>query len=223
MPQPPTQNRTKPRPGLAQLLIWIACFAVCLAVLRALAREQPKPLGVLAVLGYAVCVATAWAGGVVLMLRAASGARWPLEPGHWLLAVLGADLIVEILLQITPPTVFARPGLAHNALVCWLYVLPLFSRHLQPRWKAFFLLMVFLYGGPLLLAALAVLGAPMSALAGKIATVLSRASTPVAAGSVLTTALLDYRRGQDRDWMHWCGIAVFVGIMGLRWAIVLRS
>ncbi len=223
MPQPPTQNRTKPRPGLAQLLIWIVCFAVCLAVLRALASEPPKPPGVLSVLGIAICIATAWAGGVVLILRAASGARWPLEPGHWLLAVLGVDSIIDILLRITPQTVFAHPVLAHNALVCWLYVLPLFSRHLQPRWKALFLFIVFLYGAPLLLAALAVLGTPMSAISGKIAAVLWRASTPVAAGSVLTAALLDYRRGRDRDWMHWCGIAVFVAIMGLRWAVELRT
>jgi hypothetical protein len=50
----------------------------------------------------------------------------------------------------------------------------------------------------------------------RVAVALRFAVDPVAAGSLLTTCLLDRRRKLQRDWLHWCGVSVFL------WLILLR-
>ena len=104
-----------------------------------------------------------------------------------------------------------------------LFVLPLFSHHLNTRWKGFFAWMVLLSAAPLMLGCLAMMG--LRALAGhsSIAAGLSFATDPVAAGSLLTTCLLDRRAGQRRDWLHWCGVLVFLWVMFLRVAVLPRT
>jgi hypothetical protein len=206
-------ERTRPRLGLAQMLIWVTCIAACLAIVKGLVPQDPSPLGIAVVLPHVVAVGTAWAGLVILALRSTLDSRWTVGPGHWLLGLLGAVFSVELVLRFVPSTSLSRPDVVLNAVTCWLFVLPLFSRHLAARWTAFFGLIVFLYAAPLVLGCLAILGLWAAESDSRLATILVFAKTPAAIGAVLTTCQLDRRDGVRHDWLDWCGIAVFLWAM----------
>lgn len=216
--RPPTPAR--PRWGVAQLLIWIGCIGALLAILRAFTPREPKPRDVLVALPLAASVGAAWAGAILLALRAAWGERWPIEPGHWLLALLAAGSLLALLLHVAPDTLFSRTDVVLNAVLCWLLVLPLFSKNLNERWRAFFLFVVFAYAAPLVLGCAAMLGVPTSTWVTRIAALLSFAKEPVAAGAAISTSLLDLRAGQRRDWLHWCGVIIFVSVIVVQVALV---
>lgn len=206
--------------GVVSLLIWTAGIGAYLAVVRGLAPQQPRPPGMLGVCALALGVGTAWAGLVILAWRAAQGARGPVEPGHWLLALVGTGSLVDVLLRIAPEALFARPDLVLNAIVCWLFVLPLLSQRLPTRWKGFFLLIVMLYAAPLLLGCFGMLGLQQMTAHPRLAAALNFAAEPVAAGSLITTCVLDRRDGRRQDWLHWCGVFVFLWLTLLRIVMV---
>src|SRR6185437_4890762 len=84
--------QSPPRLSVRHLLLWIAACGVVMAAVRHLSTDQPGVLGVLLASGYAATCGAAWVGLGVWVVRAARGATWPVEPGHWLLVVLGVRL-----------------------------------------------------------------------------------------------------------------------------------
>lgn len=213
-----TTDRTRPRLGLAPLSIWIALSCAYLVIAKELSPRSPTLLGTLQVLMLALCVGAAWTGSVLLALRAWRSQRWTVEAGDWLLVLLGAGAAIEIVLEVLSTRAFSRPELVLMALECWLFVLPSFSRKLNARWKAFFFLVVLLYAIPLILGCLAIMGLRMSAANARIVSALIRMTAPVAAGSLVTTSVLDHRAGTRHDWIHWCGVIVFLLMMTMRWS-----
>lgn len=217
-PQRPARFRLRP----AHLLIWTIGISAYLAIIKGLAPQPAKPLGMLAVFSLALGVGTAWAGGMVLIQRARTRDRWPWQPGHWLLALLGIGALIDVSLQVMPETVFARPDLVLSAAVCWLFVLPLFSQLLSTRWKGFFLLMVLLRALPLVLGCLGMVGVHAPSADPRLVTAVGFAADPIAAGSLLTTCLMDRRAGQPRGWLHWCGVLAFLWLTLLRVVLLPR-
>ncbi|MEX0710806.1 MAG: hypothetical protein WD278_00565, partial [Pirellulales bacterium] len=99
---------------MAHLLLWMAGCALFLSILRQLADVRPGPLGSVIVVAASLGPGAAWAGLLVLIGRWLRGSPWPVEPGHWLLAILGA---IAQNLDFLLPNDFFDPRY-------WLAVLP---------------------------------------------------------------------------------------------------
>ena len=126
-------------------MIWVACCAIYLACVSLLAGESRTTFGILLVLGQSLLFGTCWAAGVVLVAQAISGHRISVQPGHWLLALMGAVAACEVVLACLPGDVFRHRSAVSHAIACWLFVLPMFARDLETRWKAFFAVLVTVY------------------------------------------------------------------------------
>ena len=89
---------TPPPLSVGHLLLLTACYALYLSVVRSQAKAGPGVVGALLVCVFALGPGTAWAGCAVFLARRWRRARWPVEPGHWLLVVVGAQAALEVVL-----------------------------------------------------------------------------------------------------------------------------
>ncbi|HVA47610.1 MAG TPA: hypothetical protein VNH11_14670 [Pirellulales bacterium] len=204
-------TRDRPRLSIVHLLLWTGCCSLFLAVARTLAERPPGIMGAFFLTLVAAGEGAAWAGLAITLARSFRGAPWPIEPGQWLLAVLGAVVTVETLAESASGKWVKDPrGIVEAAAAC-AFVVPLFSRRLAARWKWFFGAVALLDALPLLLAvfdangilarSFALLTPPRLAAAAALG-----AATLAAWEAILPVTKAD-RRWDERGWLHWTGIA----------------
>ena len=201
---------TPPRLSVGHLLLLTACYALCLSVVRSQATAEPGLVGALLVCVFALGPGTAWAGCAVFLWRRWRGARWPVEPGHWLLVVMGAQAALEVILQLLPEGLFRSPGAVSTAFTACFLVVPALSRKLPAAWKALFCLLAGLYAAPLLLVSLDSAFSIGGAMAGQVGRLLVAAKPVAALLLVLGLEAWERFHRTSRNWLHAVGVAVFV-------------
>jgi hypothetical protein len=215
-----TGLQAPPRLSVRHLLLWIAACAAAMAAVRHLSADQPSVWGLLLVSGYAAGCGAAWVGLAIWMVRAARGATWPVEPGHWLLVVLGVRLGLDLAIRLWLPRAFTSPQSVLEAAVCGCLVLPLLSRTLSAVWESGFYVLLAIQAAPLTVAVLdGWLFWPPVWLA-RSAEWIERSQSWLMALVVLGCAAFDWPERRQRGWLHWLGLAVCFG-MALA-AVLLR-
>lgn len=219
-------SSARPELGVGHLLLWVGCCGVFLGLARAMAERPAGLLGAAMLTLVAAGYGAAWAGMVVTLARTFRGAPWSIEPGQWLLTLLGAVTAVETLGEVASPHWLRDPrGIVLAAAVCAFFA-PLFDMRLPPRWKWLFGAVSLLYALPLLTA----LGGgqpqmPMP-LARAVAALTPRTLVAATAAGAVMLSCFDVgrrftRSGRDepRGWLHWTGIAAAVWLALLPWAM----
>ncbi|HWB08901.1 MAG TPA: hypothetical protein VG826_06745 [Pirellulales bacterium] len=208
-PRLATASRVRPRLGVGHLLVWVGCCGVFLGLARSLTEHPSGTLGAIFLTLVAAGYGAAWTGLVITLVRTLRGASWSIEPGQWLLAVLGVVEAVEVLGGMASRWV-RNPQAINDATALCAFVAPLLDKRLAHHWKWLFAAIAVVYALPLLI---------MLAGRGDMPDVLVRATeilTPhrlaaTAALAALAVALFDhfYVRGrkEERGWLHWTGIA----------------
>lgn len=195
-----------PSLGIVHLLLWTACCAAVFGLARALMHERAGAGGAIVLVLVAMGHGAAWAGLAITLARTFRGRTWPIEPGQWLLALLGVLAAVEWLTGFTAPRRILRdPQGVVLAITGCAFVVPLFSRRLPLGWKWLFGAFSLLCAAPLLFALVAS-QIDMPVALGRVASQLTLkrilALTAVGAG-VLAACERDRRQ---RTWLHWAGI-----------------
>jgi hypothetical protein len=155
-------------------------------------------------------VCTSWAGLLIFISRRWRGVPWPIEPGEWLLAVLGMNSIASFVVFRLPEGFFEAKLLVSIAVTCTLFFMPILSRRLATRWKVFFgLAMITL---PVFLIQLILLLRQLYLLLNVIEFTwwLDAASLLIAIILVIVVSWMDRRDGRKHDWLHWIGIATYL-------------
>ena len=192
-------------------MIWVACCAIYLACVSLLAGEARTTFDILLVLGQSLLFGTCWAAGIVLLVQAISGHRLSVQPGHWLLALMGAVAACEVVLAFLPGDMFRHSSAVSHAIACWLFVLPMFARNLETRWKAYFAVLVTVYVLPIILASPVLLGMrEVTDFDMAINAAFPYFGNAAMAGALLSTTYLDRLAERRRDELHWFGVVVFL-------------
>jgi hypothetical protein len=207
---------------VGHLLLWVAACSVYIAAVRAALTEKPDLVGLGIVALQAIGHGAALAGAAVFVWRRVRGRPWPIEPGEWLLAVLGGRLAAELVIYDWLITYLRSPGGFVSAITCCLLVLPLLSRRLEVPWKVFFLLMLLLFARP----TVEVCFAALKSQAGFLETVRdswlwleqNRAWILLPLAGAITAYEIFRRR--QRTWLHWVGVATLAWYLSL---LVLSS
>jgi hypothetical protein len=201
--------------GVRHWLLWFTCCAAYLAAVRALADRPPGAMGVLIAAAFSVGYGAAWAGLALFIARRCGTKTYPIEPGEWLLAILGARLAAETLLEFAPPWIVASPKGLLAAATGVLLVLPLLSRNFPAVWKAVTSIMLLLYAAPAAAVGLSHLFdvdlGPFAALAGW----LDRVRSPVVLAMLAAVLWFEHRRKTRYGWLHVAGIAAWIWVLGV--------
>jgi hypothetical protein len=208
-----------PRLSVAHLLLLTACYAVYLSAVRSQAQGEPGVIGGLLACVFALGPATAWTGCAVLGWRRWRKARWPVEPGLWLMAVVGAQTAFGVAHGSLAQPVFSSPHAVSAALAACLLVLPALGRGLPAAWKAVFCLMAALYVAPLLVVSLNLIFGIGGAPAARLGPMLASGYSPVAVLLAAGLAGWELWHGTRRGWLHGLGLAVYAWTMSLPWLV----
>jgi hypothetical protein len=210
---------TSPPPfGVGHLLLWVTGCAAYLAAVRALVDQSPGLLGLSIVAVQAAGYGAALAGLAIFISRRVRGRPWLIEPGEWLLALLGAQLVAELsIYRFVSKDYLRSPGGFLAALFCCLLTLPLLSRRLPSAWKLFFLIVLLFFARPVVVLCLTGLDHPLGA------TLASNEPWSWLEGHrfwllpLLAAGLVGYElfRGRRRTWLHWAGLAAFVWYLAM--------
>ena len=211
--QSPSTKPPPPRFGLAHPLLWTACFCGYLAVVRALSQQQIGWVG--AVVATLQAIGGGWVGLLIFASRRLRRAGWPIEPGEWLLAVLGTRLVLEVSLAQVPKAFFTAPETVLAALTGCLLVVPALSRRLPTPWKVLFCVLALLYSGPLLAICLQFGPPEHQVTLTQIARFISWLRSGVTASLVVVVAGVVHFRGRRFGWLHWAGLGVCLWMTAL--------
>lgn len=198
-------NAAAPRLGVGHLLLMTGFAGLYLEVLGALGLKRTDLIGGLATATQSLLVAACWTGLALLVLRGVRGARWAVEPGHWLLSAMGARLAVAAVLFVANRA-FLRPFIqpempAFAAFFCVLAISTL-ARDTDPVWKTVLIATAALACLPILVS----LG-PWAAETRFLEEPLRNISLP--ALLVLPWLAVAWERRTDRSWLHWVGLALW--------------
>lgn len=179
-----------------------------------LAQRPAGLLGAAFLLAVGLGAGTAWLGLAITLTRMARGRPWPVEPGQWLLVVLGLMQAAELFGLVGARYGMRNPHAAVIALSACAFVPPTLSRRVEPRWKWFFAAASIVYALPLLVSVLAAqIDLPLAVL--RAAGALSSRKLGVAlAAAVVVLAVIDPGR-KSRGWLHWAGIATAVWLAAI--------
>jgi hypothetical protein len=216
---PAAAVRARPRLGVAHLLVWIGCCAVFLGLARGIERRPSGTLGAMFLTLVAASYGAAGAGLTITLARTVRGAPWSIEPGQWLLAILGVVVGVEVLGEIASPRWLRDPQAVVEAAAACAFVVPLLDRRLAHPWKWLFGALALAHALPLLLALLAEQTNAAGTLLRVAGQFTPRRLTATAALAALVLAIFDRlrlaarcERGEERGWLHWTGIATALWI-----------
>jgi hypothetical protein len=207
--------------GVRHLLLWFTCCAAYLAAVRALAAHPPGALGVITAAALSLGYGAAWAGLALFVARRLSAKVYPIAPGEWLLAILGARLAVEVALEFAPAWVVASPKGLLAAATGVLLVLPLLSRSLPAVWKAVIAAMLILYAAPAAMIRLGTLLGLPDDLFTPAAGLLDRVRSPVVLLVLMLALSHDLWRKRAYGWLHGAGVAAWLWLLAL--ALILRG
>jgi hypothetical protein len=204
-----------PRPGIGHLMLWVACCALFMGLVRPGVQAPPGAVGLAVLAAVGLSASLGWAGLAIVATRCLR-TRWPIQPGEWLLAALGVRLGLEALAVLLEAHRFVHsPQLVVESLVCCFLVLPLFGK-LPRTWIIVFIVMILITAVPLVTAVLALVGwfdlPPAFVQTGMAGT-----QSPVTLLVVLLAMGIDHRQGNQYGWLHWLGLAT------LSWHHLLRA
>jgi hypothetical protein len=204
-----------PRFGTAHLMLWVSCTAVFLSIVRALANQPVGVVGMGIACTSAATTGAAWAGLLIFVSRRIRRVAWPIEPGEWLVAVLGASLAIQMLQYLLPSNFHLRTEFVAGAAMCCLLVVPTLSRQLPASWKALFIFLIGLYSLPMLL-----IGCGLIAV-DRFAQAVQQLPLPLSIVAICIVAVWKWRTGPRYGWLHWAGIAVWICVAALKFMFVL--
>lgn len=204
-----------PRLSIGHLLTWLVCCCLYLAMIRQLFPRQPTFAELLPIVAAAATDGAAWAGLAVFLSRRTRNVRWHIEPGEWLLAILGARLISFVLLETWLDGMFRTPAFVLSGVTCCLLVLPTLSRRLPTMWRLFFGLLVLVHLLPILDNCFAVFFQANSSTLDTACRFLQRVRTPLTGALVVLFAGLDIRfHGFKKwSWLHWLGLVICLAML----------
>jgi hypothetical protein len=218
-PRPAPTSRVRPRLAVGHLLVWVGCCAVFLGLARGMADRPSGTLGAIFLTFIAVGYGAAWTGLVVTLARTLRGAPWSIEPGQWLLAVLGVAAAVEVLGGVASPRWVRNPQAIAEAAAMCAFVAPLLDKRLAYHWKGLFAALAIAYA--ILLLMMFAGRDDVPDVAARVTTILTpHGLATTAAVAALALALFDRFRGagqqEERGWLHWTGIATALWLALLR-------
>jgi hypothetical protein len=205
-----------PKLGVGHLLLWTGCCALFLGLARLLMKGPAGSAGAVFLVCLAAGQGAAWAGLIITLVRSLRGRSWPVEPGQWLLAVIGVMVAVELLAEFAVANVLRnRQGVVFATTAC-AFIVPLFSRRLAASWKLLFGAFALLYAFPLLVA---IMGGQVDLpdfLNRTAARLTPRRLATATALAAVVLALFERKRA-PRGWLHWTGIgtAVWLALLPL--------
>jgi hypothetical protein len=205
------ESATEPRFGISHMMVWIACCAVYMGIMRfswpeAMLQNIPHFFILSTALGS--LSGGAFLAGVILFAeRRFRGATFPLHAGEWLLTVQGIRFaisqaifgVARLVSEDTRPYAWAYSSL----IFCWLFLWPALRAQDPPRWKGFFwslLLVDLLQGLNNIFLAWMSMGHMISV--GLIYL--------VRVGLLLGCIWLDWQVPLRRPWTHWAGVLAFL-------------
>lgn len=203
-----------PKFGVAHLLLWTACCAAYLAIVRAMAVDEPGFVGFLILLLLAMIEGASWAGLAIFISRRFRGVRWRIEPGEWLLAIFGARLLLEVLLRTALSRVFDNHLAILGGATSCLLIVPALSRHMSPAWRVCFCALAAVYAIPVVSACLRIwlhVPIPNFAVAGAAPRSIILPMLPLVV--LFIFVMIDFRNLVARGWLHFVGAAVCLAIL----------
>ncbi len=205
-PAPPLTS-ARPAPTGMTLGHWILLVSfttVYLALFRG--AQVVGVMGAALAIAQAVAAGAEWTGLAILISRLIRGVSTRIHPGHWLLAVLGARLALEVLLYLQFQNAVASPETLLATVTACLLLPAALSGRQELRWRIFFWLLIAIHLAGLLLIAQEWQGA---------LAVFWRWRVAWLAALVVIWAVLDRRAWRERDWLHWLGLAVPLWLLGI--------
>lgn len=195
-----------------------------------MATQPSGSLGMIFLTLVAMGYGAAWVGLLITVARTMSGAPWSIEPGQWLLAIVGIIAGVEVLGEILSPNWLRSPtGVVEASATCAL-IMPLLDKRLAARWKWLFGALAIVYALPLVTAVLiGQLDLP-NAIGRAMANLTPQVSMAITAAAAVALSLFDRfretaveRQPERPGWLHWTGIATAVWLATLpaagRWLL----
>lgn len=195
------------RPGLRHMLLWLTMISLYFALAENLLDDRPRAvIGVFILVGQAVIAGAAWSGLLITLSRSWRRVAVIIEPGQWLMVVVGVRLLAEALLRLPVGQVFVVPEAMTGVCTCCVLVVPTLSKHLSMPWKLLFSLLAVSHGAPFGLAvSQTVFGLPHvihNELIAWWAFLLSLGIPP-------SLAIWLQMRGERSTWLHWAGVSVW--------------
>lgn len=196
---------TAPPQGVVHLLLWMACCALYLGIMRRQFEVEPGAVGLVMLAAFGLSTSLAWTGLAIFATRRLRGARWPIEPGEWLLAALGLQFALQWLIRLVDSRLVTSQQSLVEAVICCFLLLPLLGRPARP-WTMVFAVLIALMAMPLMAMALSLPGwidvPPRNVWAG-----LSLLRSAAIIVMVPLAAAVDRRR---YSWLHRLGLIVVV-------------
>ncbi len=206
---------SSPKLGVGHLLLWTGCCAFYLGLARLLIAGPAGSAGAIFLIFLAAGQGAAWAGLIITLTRSLQGRSSPVEPGQWLLAVMGVMVAVELLAEFAGSALRSRQGVVFATTAC-AFITPLFSRRLARKWKALFGAFALLYAFPLLVAIMGDQVDLPDFLDRTAARMTPQRLATATALAAVALALFERNRAR-RGWLHWTGIgtAVWLALLPL--------
>jgi hypothetical protein len=200
--KPLVTRRSAPPPplGISHLMLWVACCALYMAIIRHLNAVEPGALGLLILAAVGLSPSLGWAGLAIFVTRRLCCRRWPIHPGEWLLAALGLHYGLQAIAELLASRFIGFTVI--EVLTCCFFVVALLGK-LSRRWTAVFGVLVIIAAVPPLAHVLAI---PAWFATQPFSLLMTSAAGIVL---VLPAAAIDLRRGERYGWLHWLGLGVF--------------
>ena len=216
---------TSPPLSVKYLLVWTT-FTALLIICRQLPatifpQKHPTRPTEAAVATFESMLNAANIGGLLIFLFRRRPAPFVLkDPGHWLLVMQGATLIISVVLNLSYFLLFRvdpefGPGLVVSIVECavgvLLYLVPAIEYRGERSWKLYFWLETFvnLAYGVMLTGIITSSWMLASAhLDLWIAAFIAAMIVPL-----IVVALLDLVMRRRRDWLHWLGVFTLAGTL----------
>lgn len=203
-----TKKQTPPpRFGIQHLLLWTACWGVYMALTRRYLGNDPGVSSLLSVALFGVGYSAGLLGLAICLTRQVSGATWPIEPGEWLLMMIGAVFVFSEVQAIAFPNLFNSSFRVLTALRCLLLLVPILGQSMPWRWKYLFAVLLSIHLG--VVTYLLLDGEPaLTGRLGQFSALIIFHSNGALLDWVIPVfwSAFDYRNHSKYTWLHWLGI-----------------
>lgn len=167
--------------------------------------EQISPNRAVAILFESIVTGIAWTGTAIVIWRL-SFAKSSIEPGAWLLAILGIMFFFSTIVEFWPKDFLIVPEPVTQAMLCVALALPTLSKKMDVSWKIFLGALVIL---KVLFLSFVVLNARSIPLFPNAVEIVDHMwlATGGLVPIVITSAT--WKRRSEFSFLHWVGIVFF--------------